>query len=427
MSKGTFVYACQADFDTGTADGAAWCEGAVRLLPGCHTGQWTGPVQPVSPFDWLVPSWNASVPPGAGVRAAVRVQTDAGWTPWLDWGLWSPLCPSHRAPPLARRCADGVVRGGILRSEQAAAAFQLRLSLQADETGRSPEVYLAAASVRLLHREDESGEPLYHRVSPVPAYSQMNRDPRLAGHIGGAVCAAMLMNRWGEDLLPEKVAHICLSPEGLWDDPAYLAAAMGTYGYQATAAFASVPQLKKELKAGCACAAAMRGTPGFRWVAVRGFDTDENGGQWVLVNDPDAATDTAAEQTMPLDVFRAGWTGLALYMHARDEARAAWAPAWAPGELRPGEVPGTWALLRRGERVSLPVDLCQKDGMCCGTVCYAVKDGRAYASTAQRQFFYTDVAPTGDILLDTAGMPAGTKLAVYVVQPGQTVTACLTL
>lgn len=428
MWKQPVEYADEAAFAAGACTDVQWADGALRLAPGSRSGSWTGPVQECAPFDWLVPSWNGAAPAGAGVRVAVCLQLEGGWTPWMDWGLWSPLSDSHRDGPRAARCAEAVIRNGILRSEQPATAFQLRLELMAAEDGASPAVHFLTASARPAGKaEPEPGEPLYHRSSPVPAYSQRNRDPRLAGRMGGAVCAAMLVNRWGEDLLPEKMAHICRSPAGNWEDPAYLAAAVGLYGYRAAALFCPLAELKREMKAGCASAAVLRTDTGHRWVVVRGFDTDADGAQWVLLNDPDADTDDAAQRCVPLEEFCAAWMGLALTVHPKDEAHAAGAPAWAPGELRAGEVPGTWALLRGGERMSLPVDLCVRDGDCRGTVCYTVKDGRVCASTAHKRFFYTDVAPTGDILLDTAAMPAGTKLTVYVVRPELTVTACLTV
>lgn len=426
MPDRSYLYSGEESWNAGEQKDLCW-DGGLCLREDCFTGCWLGPVQAFADLDRLALSWNAAVPLGAGVRVSARVQVDGAWTPWLDWGLWSPLCDAHRQPPKLAACAGARLRDGVLCLDKAGEAFQLQAELTANDVGESPLLYLLAASpMAAVGLAPDEGEPLYHRCIPVPAYSQQTRDPRLAGHIGGAVCATMLMNRWGEDLLPEKVAHSCRDWAGSWEDPAYLAATVSLYGYEALAVHCGVAALKKEIKSGCA-SAALLGDAAPRWVVVRGFDTDADQVQQVLLNDPDADSDTAAETVMDLADFAAAWTGLALLVHPKDEAKAPCAPGRGVGELRPSELPGAWTLLRKGERVSLPVDLCVQGGVCRGTVCYTVKDGRAYASNAHKRFFYTDVSAAGDILLDTAAMPAGTHLSVYVIQPEQTTAACLTL
>ena len=97
-----------------------------------------------------------------------------------------------------------------VRAPGGASLFQLRASLYTDDVRRSPSVYLLAASVRPTGWQRETGEALQHRCVPVPAYSQLIRDPRIGSVICSPTTVTMLMNRWGEDLLPEEVAHACL-------------------------------------------------------------------------------------------------------------------------------------------------------------------------------------------------------------------------
>jgi len=100
---------------------------------------------------------------------------------------------------------------------------------------------------------------------------------------------------------------------------------------------------------------------------------------------------------------------------AQREARAVAPPERVTGELRRTEIAGEYALFLRGERKSLATDFCEKDGLCTGTVCYTVQDGHAYATTAHKRFYYTNVSQAGNVLLDTAAMPAGTRITAYII------------
>ena len=71
--------------------------------------------------------------------------------------------------------------------------------------------------------------------------------------------------------------------------------------------------------------------------------------------------------------------------------------------------------------------MCIRDS-CTATVCYTIRDEHAYATTAQKRFYYTHVTSSGHVWLDTTNMPAGTRLTFYLITDrGQMVTAGLTL
>jgi len=106
---------------------------------------------------------------------------------------------------------------------------------------------------------------------------------------------------------------------------------------------------------------------------------------------------------------------VAYFIHGKDGARAVAPPERVTGELRRTEIAGEYALFLRGERKSLATDFCEKDGLCTGTVCYTVQDGHAYATTAHKRFYYTNVSQAGNVLLDTAAMPAGTRITAYII------------
>ncbi len=54
---------------------------------------WGWMISPVyeiaSPFDTLVPSWEAMTPAGTWVELEVRVRSEGTWTPWFDVGVWA--------------------------------------------------------------------------------------------------------------------------------------------------------------------------------------------------------------------------------------------------------------------------------------------------------------------------------------------------
>ena len=150
-------------------------------------------------------------------------------------------------------------------------------------------------------------------------------------------------------------------------------------------------------------------------MVVRGFETGEDGTEYVLVNDPYAPGDAAAQRRYRLDQFAHAWGGVAYFIHGKDGARAVAPPERVTGELRRTEIAGEYALFLRGERKSLATDFCEKDGLCTGTGCYTVQDGHAYATTAHKRFYYTNVSQAGNVLLDTAAMPAGTRITAYII------------
>ncbi|MFQ9679316.1 MAG: hypothetical protein ACLRZH_03700 [Ruthenibacterium lactatiformans] len=128
---------------------------------------------------------------------------------------------------------------------------------------------------------------------------------------------------------------------------------------------------------------------------------------------------TLTRRATPQPSGAIGWTssptpGAAWRISLRQDGARAVAPERVTGELRRTDR-REYALFLRGERKSLATDFCEKDGLCTGTVCYTVQDGHAYATTAHKRFYYTNVSQAGNVLLDTAAMPAGTRITAYII------------
>lgn len=454
MENHVFLLKDEKSFAGGTFDNVTYIDGALRLDQSAgryvQAGCYTSPELSAPAFSALVASWNAATPAGTAVEVFARVLVCDAWSAWMSYGKWSPFLRRASMPVERPKGADAYLDVDQVRvcAPEGGTAFQVRICLYTNDTCITPAAFLLAASVRPLHWKRELGEPLYRRSIPVPAYSQTIRDPRISQVICSPTTIAMLMNRWGEDLLPEEVAHAnydyTYHGNGNWS---FTAAVAGSYGYECYVAFMDIAALKKEIKNGFACGVSVHyadtpthadanslpliegtsATTNGHLMVVRGFETDADGTEYVLCNDSYAKSDADAERRYLLEQFARAWNGVTYVMHAKSNARAFAAPERVMGELRKTPLAGQYALYVRGERHSLPLDFCERDGICRGTVCYTVQDGHAHATTAHKHFYYTDITPTGDILLDAA-IPAGTRITVYLIgELGRMIVADLTV
>lgn len=441
MSNQVFVCKSEPNAGAGTFENAEYADGAFRLAQyaGCYmlSGSYTTPEIPAPAFRSLLGSWNAATPPDTSVGLEVRVGAGERWSEWMSFGTWSTFRRRESLPQQGCETDFAMLSGDIVHVNAPAGAdrFQLRICLATDDIYSTPFVHLFSASVDPINTERTSGDALYHRCVPVPAYAQMNRDPRICGELCSAVTITMLMNRWGEDLIPEEVAHAQYDFAAGYHNRCFIPAVAGSFGYESYCVFADIAALKKEIKAGFACGvrlscadtpetSAETGLPLLegsidcadgRFVVVRGFETDADGTEYVIVNDPHCSDDSEAERRYRLDQFDEAWHGEACLVHGKVQAHVVAPPERVAAELRHTELPGEYALYLRGERLSLPVDLCEKDGRCTGTVCYTIRDEHAYATAAHKRFYYTDVSESGNVLLDTETLPSGTRITVYLI------------
>ena len=407
-----------------------------------QAGCFTTPEYAPPAFRSLVASWNCDTPPRTAVELCVRVKTGEEWSAWQSYGKWSPFL--QRSSQSDKTNDKVQLDTDTLRilTVQGASAYQMRISLYTDDTMTAPRVFLIAASVQPMREQKLRGEPI-NRTLPVPAYSQKVRDPRIAGVMCSPTTITMLMNRYGEDILPEQAAHACYDYAyhgfGNWS---YTTALAGAYGYECYVAYTDVEGLKKEIKGGHACGVSVRYAPteaeaaeqGLPYLAgtcgctqghlmvVRGF-AFEDGVEYVLANDPYAESDEKAERKYLLEQFEAAWSGMAYILHAKRDGAGNHAPARQCAELAFSETAGEYALHVHGARMSLPIDFCEKNGVCTGTVCYTVQNTRAYASAAHKTFYYTDISLAGNVILNNTYAP-NTKLVVYLItHTGQTLVA----
>ena len=435
IGKNFYILSDTGAFTRGELDNVALAEDGVCLeqaagryvLYGCYTSQ---PVE-LPAFDRLVMSWNAETPRGTVVEAQARVRVGGEWTGWLTFGKWSPyirrasVSGSESEPVFMWRNVIHVEKG---RATQA----QLRIYLYTEDERLSPKVWLLAASVRPV--EQEQAEPeLYSRALHLPAYSQKLRDPGLREGMSAPVTLASLLNRWGQDVLPEELAQAMHD----WGDDelggrnfSFAAALAGSYGYQAYLAYMDPAQLWQAVKRGDSVGVFMRYAaseqeaqasgraylPGAfadveaQLMALRGFSV-EDGRRLALVNDSLAQTNAEAERSYPLEAFWQAYQGLALVVTGRQKGRGEGCPSRRHVRLRPLEQVGGYMFQdENGRDLPLPADFA-------GTLACAAPDGAVHATTAHKAFHFLAPTAAGGVQLPPELFSGKGRLTVYAIQP----------
>lgn len=450
MQGNLFVLQDVTDFAPGAFENVAVEDGGIQLghrggeylAAGCYTSP---PFSP-APFVNLVPSWNADTPPGTAVEVQVRVAAGRRWSRWFSFGRWSPFI--NRESPELQKCELARCNGEtitMLDTETGGQNAQIRIFLYTNNAEVSPRVRLLA-----LCAEEASAAPwdgdATNRVLPLPAYSCLVRDPSIAGRIATPTSLTMLMNRWGKDLLPEEVARSMYDTGmGSFGNIAFSSAVAGAFGFSCYARYCGIGPIRREVRLGRAVAAQVRYRapalaqrteeeeaaleknwdsdlpvlPGATYdssghlVIVHGFVL-QNDEQMVLMHDPISPTNQAVPRCIPLAKFAEIYTGLSfvLYPPPHQWERPA---GYAKPERTLTQMSiedNMMYLSAKGEALepgrSIPGDASR------ATICYTVSDGVAYASAAQRKFYYVK-AEEGGLLRFDKKTAAGHKITIYLV------------
>ena len=434
-AKNLYILSDTNAFTRGELDNVALTEDGVCLeqvagrhvLYGCFTSQ---PVN-LPAFDRLVMSWSADTPPGTVVEAQARVRVGEEWSGWLSFGKWSPyikrasVTGSEEDPVFMWH---NVLHVGKGRAVQA----QLRIYLYTDDERLTPRVWLLAASVRPVDGEAEP-PALYSRALHLPAYSQKLRDPSLRDGMSTPVTLAGLLNRWGQDVLPEELGQSMLD-HGDADmgtrNFSFAAALAGCYGYRAYLAYLDPERLWQCVKQGDSVGVFMRYAaskeqaeatgkaylPGAfadveaQMMALRGFETGTEGA-FALVNDSLAPTDAEAERSYPLDAFWKAYQGLALVITGRQKGRGEGCPHRRHARLRALEQVGAYMFQdENGADLPLPEDFA-------GTLACAVADGTVHATTAHKTFRFLKPTAQGGVQLPPELFGGKGRITVYAIDP----------
>lgn len=240
---------------------------------------------------------------------------------------------------------------------------QLQVNLSTNNDKVTPAVRLLAAAVRPLAWEKRNGHALNRRLY-LPEYCLSAHDPSFGREMDLPLVMAALMNRWGEDILPEEVAYAMEDGSTRsTGNTAFAAAAAGCCGYPCWQAWMDLADLREQIHDGCSVAVQVeRRVRGQRdpvrlWMGLHGFGHDDAVmADFVLLNDPTADTDGAVNCTMALVDFMRYFTGKAIALRPKQRETEADRPRRLRCELRAGTQPGVYYFERRGEPADLPED-----------------------------------------------------------------------
>lgn len=250
------------------------------------------------PFTELLPSWNVDAPPGTSFRVDLRVgrAADDLWSPWLLVGDWG-----HPVEPRYTRFAGGKVAIDVFESSEPWDRAQVRL----EATGGAGAIELHRLSLAFTDARalpgrvgEAAAEPWPAPVSVrVPARSQRDEDPRIAGSVCSPTSVAMVMELNGVKVPTAELAAEVLDPThdiyGNWSRAVQGAFAHGVPGslvrvssWSAVAAFLErrIP-LVASIRAG---EGELRGAPYSRTDGHLLVVTGLGPAGQVLVNDPAA-------------------------------------------------------------------------------------------------------------------------------------------
>ena len=441
MNNRVFILKSVADFAPGSFENTLVESGSIQLGRNSgaylHSGCYTSPTFRPGRFRRLIPSWNADTPPGTAVEVQVRVVLNGQWSRWFSFGRWSPFI--NRSSHEAQKDAVAQVEGEwlqIVEDGAVADMAQIRVYLYTNEPQFTPLVHLLAASTdRIVVAEDKT--IFVDRVLEIPNYSCLVRDPSLAQRIAGAATLTMLMNRWGEDVLPEEVGRAGYdNTSGRYGNLAFVAAVGGAYGFECYNKHGSINYLREEVRKSRAVGALVRyrspsldgqeekqtedtlpmpvlpgayvNSPG-HLVVVRGFLHKEDK-EYVVVNDPMSPSDAAVYREIELENFEEIYTGLCLVLHKGVKGAGGYKPARIVTTV---EVDADDVLFSSHGEVLLPGENIPGDSTR-ATICYTLSDGVVYARAAQKKFYYIDIAKKGKLAFDHK-MAIGKKVTFYLI------------
>ena len=294
---------------------------AGRYLP---YGSYTSPELAMPAFCNLNVSWNALAPDNTMLEVRCRVYAGGDWTNWMSFGKWAPDYPRRS---VHTQTEDGRV---FLMGDTVTVAapgggvgIQLQVNLSSNDGKVTPAVRLLAAAVRPLSWERQDGAVINRRLY-LPEYSLAGHDPSFGREMDLSLVVASLMNRWGEDILPEEVAYTMFdgATNGI-HNAAYAVAAAACCGYPAWQGWLDLKELRAQIHDGCSVGVEMetrlagQKEPVRVWMALRGFGHDEEIlANYVLLNDPTTG-DGAVARTMPVADFQRFFTGRAIVLRPK--------------------------------------------------------------------------------------------------------------
>ena len=338
-------------------------EGAIELLRENGTyvneGYFLSSEFEVPDFQYMVLSWNADTPENTYVEIKARVLVNhfdevgnnlKTWTEWLSWGRWSPHIDRKSEStelPLAIIDTDVLKIKGSL--QEIANKVQIKAILHSDNNKVTPNLrYIHGTLKNTLEGQNiekiidkDIDEAKIYRALEVQNLSQSIRYPKISGSICSPTTITIMLNRLGEDLLPEEVALNSVDSNYGFGNWSFAAAMAGSYGYKAYVDYTTIDGLKAEIAKGYPVGVSVRysnkkddiypyiegtigRTPG-HLMLVCGF-AKHGDEEYVIVNDSYAKDNETARREYKLEEFKTAWRNNVAYIVRDKQINAGTSP-----------------------------------------------------------------------------------------------------
>lgn len=311
-------------------------------------GEYLSQIIDVPSFEYMVMSWNSDTPENTYVEVEARVLVNhfdkynlfiQTWSNWLSWGKWSPFIKRSSASinesgAIARMGTDELIIKGL--KGETASKVQLKVNLHTNDPYVTPSVRYLHGSLKnskkmiLKQFKDEIDVSNLNKAIPTPAYSQMITNPKTSNSICSPTTITMMLNRFGENLLPDEVAQGSCDKEYGFGNWTFATAMAGSFGYKSFVDYTTIEGLKREIYKGYPIGLSVRytndptkldytyieGSPGTtpgHLLVVRGFETID-GVEYILVNDSYGPDDKTVARRYKLEQLDKAWASRAAYI-----------------------------------------------------------------------------------------------------------------
>lgn len=250
--------------------------GGVALEPEAPAGSiLIGPVQPVIPFNELIPSWNGHAPAGTGFRVWLQVGGRNPGAEMIDAGSWGEVPDSGR-PPVQELPSGRYEIDNLRLNRVSSGPIWIRIDLhRANAAGASPSVRLVALALTnstgdraLANRMPGPGRrtmtPDTPGFSPVsvatPFRSQVVARGEWIGRICSPASVGMCVARFGAKISVDDLAAMIYDARsnlfGVWHRNVQAAAQQGIRG--TIRRYRSFEDVHKDLSRGYVICASIR-------------------------------------------------------------------------------------------------------------------------------------------------------------------------
>lgn len=284
----------------------------------------------LSPFDRIVPSWNAYTPEGTYIIVNIQFRVNDIWSDWLsmgEWGFYHDSKSNSQSVLLGHTNIDTT----FVKSPSLADALRIKVELYGN--GQVTPI-LHQITATTFTKKYEPTIPVFQSESwrkelAVPCRSQMVENKTVASRICSPTSLAMVLEYYGIDYPTSEIYNVVFDhQENIFGNWPFNTAVAGHLGLEAYVDYYfTIDQIKEKIaqdipiicsikfKRGQLTGAPINSTNGHLLV-VRGF-SNHDGQEYVIVNDPAATTNEDVRREYRIEEFIKAWKGWVYVINER--------------------------------------------------------------------------------------------------------------